>query len=113
LPRKSITEKDLELYFAVVREPFGLFGRQWPKAEFHVIVWDLHEFYSTGRARFETLKAKAHFIDDILPGYSTRYTMDSTRYVLHRFDPHPNPMAYETVASYLTERVLSTVSGKH
>ena len=115
LPHRNITEKkDVELYFAVVREAFGRFERQWPKVELHVIVWDLHEFYSTDRARFETLKAKAHFIHDILSGYTTRYTMDSARYLLHRFDRHPNPMAYEIVASYLTERVLSaTLSGKH
>ena len=105
--RAGTTEGDVELYFAIVKEAFSRFEHQWPKAELHVIVWDLRDSYANGQARFhsgfETMRTQIHFIDDILPGY----TKNPVRYQLHRFDRHPNPMAHEMVASYLAERVLS------
>ena len=104
--RIRTTEEDIELYFAIVREAFSRFKRRWPKAELYVIAWDLHDHHSNGQARFhqglETVGAKVHFIDDILPGY----TKDPTRYALHRHDLHPNPAAHEMVASYLIQKVL-------
>jgi Fumarylacetoacetate (FAA) hydrolase family len=60
--RIRTTEEDVELYFAIVREAFSRFKRRWPKAELHVIAWDLHDHHSNGQARFhqglETVGAK-------------------------------------------------------
>lgn len=101
------TEDDITLYFAIVGEAFRLLHRRWPEAELHVISWDLHSFFSNGRDRFHTgleaIQAKVHFIDEILPGY----TQDPGRYGLHGLDLHPNPLAHELVASYISQRVLS------
>jgi hypothetical protein len=99
------TEPEIELYFAIVRKAYRLFEHRWPQAELHVIGWDIHDFYANGQARFhsgiKTVGAKVHFIDDILPGY----TRNPSRYGLHEFDLHPNPMAYEMVAAYLVDRL--------
>ena len=114
LSPERTTEGDIDLYFGIVREAFSRFERRWPEAKLHVISWDIHDFYSNGRDRFhsglKTIRAEIHSIDDILPGYAE----DPTRYGLHRFDLHPNPVAHEMIASYIAERVLSpTLSVNH
>jgi hypothetical protein len=102
----ATTEPDIELYFAIVREAFVLFKRTWPDAERHVISWDIDASFSNGLERFhrglETVDAKVHLIDDILPGYSK----DASKYSISRPDRHPNPAAYKLVASYLAGHVL-------
>lgn len=108
------TEADVDLYFAIVAEAFRLSRHRWPKAELHLISWDIQEVYSDGKAgfrkRLKTIDAKVHFIYDILPGYSK----DPVKYGLHRLDRHPNPLAHEILSSYLTERVLTpTLPANH
>lgn len=102
----ATTEADVALYFAIVREAFSQMHRRWPDAELHVIGWDIHDFYSNGQARFhsglQTVGAKVHFIDDILPGYSRA----PEKYGLHPLELHPSGTTYERVASYLAENVL-------
>jgi hypothetical protein len=103
------TESEIELYFAIVRKAYRLFKRRWPDAKFHLISWDIHDFYANGRARFhkgiKSVEATVHFIDDILPGY----TKNPVKYGHHVSDLHPNAMAHEMVAAYLVERLeLST-----
>jgi hypothetical protein len=104
--RMQATEGDVELYFAIVREAFRRFASRWPKAERHVISWDIHPFYSNGVARFheglKTVDATVHSIDDILPGY----TKDPGKYALDRADMHPNARAHEMVATYLANHLL-------
>jgi hypothetical protein len=101
------TEADIALYFAIVREAFRLFERQWPEAELHVISWDIHDFFAKGKARFhhglKTIHAQVHLIDDILPGY----TQDLNKYGIHPRDLHPNALAHRLVAAYLSQQVLS------
>ena len=105
------TEDDTALYFAIVEQAFRLFERRWPEAELHLISWDIHSFFSNGQARFheglESIHARVHFIDEILP----RYTLDPTKYGIDRRDLHPNALAHELVASYLSKRVLSPPEG--
>jgi hypothetical protein len=104
------TEDDIKLYFAIVSQAFRLFEQRWPEAELHVISWDIHDFFSNGQERFhkglEATGAEVHFIDEILPGY----THDLTKYGLHRLDLHPNALAHELVASYISEQVLAPTS---
>jgi hypothetical protein len=101
------TEDDIALYFAIVEQAFRLFERRWPEEELHLISWDIHSFFSNGQARFheglESIHARVHFIDEILPGY----TQDPAKYGIDRRDLHSNASAHELVASYLSKRVLS------
>ena len=105
---RTTEEDDIALYFAILRQAFRLLEGRWPEAERHVISWDIHSFFSNGQARFhkglEAIRAEVHFIDDILPGY----TRDPAQYGLHERDLHPNALAHEMVASYISERILST-----
>lgn len=105
-PTQTTTEDDIALYFAIVRKAFHLFGRRWPEAKLHIISWDVHSFYSNGVAVFhkglKSVHAQIHLIDDILPGY----TQNPVKYEIHQIDPHPNVLAHQLVASYLSERVL-------
>jgi len=100
------TEQDLDLYFAIVRRSFDLLGRRWPRAQLHVVSWDLQSIYARDLTTFhDRLKANGlnvHFIEQILPGYVD----DPARYSLHRFDLHPNPFALQKVATYVVERIL-------
>jgi hypothetical protein len=102
------SEADINLYFAIAREAFQLFKLRWPKAERHLISWDSNTFYSNGQSRFHqgmaAIDAQIHFIDDVLPGY----TQDPTKYGIHPLDLHPNADAHELVASYISERILSS-----
>jgi hypothetical protein len=102
---ETTTEKEIDLYFAIVREAYGKLRRRWPNAELHVISWDIHGHYANGQARFHrgvaSVGATIHLIDDILPGY----TKNPLKYGLHEFDLHPNAMALNMVASYLVDRL--------
>lgn len=106
------TEADIDLYFGIVRQAVRLFEQRWPNAEFHLISWDVQDFYSNGQTRFheglQGIGPKVHFIDDILPGY----TKEPTKYGLHQFDLHPNSLAHEILAAYLAERVVSRATTK-
>ncbi len=107
----ATTDADTELYFAIVTKAFRRMEERWPGAKRHVIVWgDIHDFYARGQKAFhDGLPASGvttHFIDQILPGYSTNHV----KYSIHRFELHPNALAHEMVASYLAEHVISSTS---
>ena len=96
------TDSDVKLYIAVVRKAFQLIERRWPNTEFHLIIWDTAVWRDTYHVSLESIGARTHYVDNILPNYAT----DSLKYLLHRFDGHPNPLAHDMLASYLIEKVL-------
>jgi hypothetical protein len=102
------TQADIDLYFAIVRETIRLFKHRWPAARLHLISWDIHDFFAKDKATFHaglaSMGVELHFIDQMLPGYSS----DLLKYSLHPAELHPNPFAYQMVASYVAEHVLAS-----
>jgi len=106
------SQADIDLYFAIVKQAFRLIAQRWPGARIDLISWDLHDFYARDLATFhhglESLGVTVHFIEQILPGY----TQNPLKFSLHPAELHPNPLAYDMVASYLVEHVLTTPSSQ-
>jgi len=110
LKRRSITatDADIALYFAIVRQCYRIFGERWPRAERHIISWDIYDYIVDGKERFHqglaTVDAKVHNIDAIIPGYSENPVPHS----LHYLETHPNARSYELVAKYLAAQFTGT-----
>jgi len=102
------TTADEDLYFAIVRQAFGLMRDRWPSAQRHVVSWDLHAQFANGLEKFHrglrTIDARIHPIDAIAPFY----TADPMPFSIHALDQHPNARMDDLVARYFVGIVSSS-----
>ena len=107
-PDGGASEIDLERYFAIVARAGRQVQERWPRARLHIFAWNLHGWFAGGFDRFRSGLARSgwqlHEVDAILPDYQKNLG----RYVLHRFDHHPNPLAYNLLAAYVADNILAS-----
>jgi len=102
---KDINKKDIDLLIEIINHSKNLLKEKYPKVEFHVIYWDITK-YKFNKMVIEGLKSKGinlHFITEILPDYLT----NASRYKIHYYDGHPNPLAHQRIAQYVVDRIIS------
>jgi hypothetical protein len=99
------TDADLDLYCAIVRQAYRIFGERWPRAARYIVSWDIHDYIVSGQERFHrglaTVDARVYDIDSIIPGYS----QDPEPHSIHHLELHPSAQTYYLVAAYLAAEV--------
>ena len=108
--RRPAGSDEIYLYGEIVNAVQALVKRQYPGAEFHVLLWDDHGLASHDPV-LEVLQARdlsLHRITDIL----LEYREDKSRYELDAFDRHPTAAAHASIAGYLVRSVLGYEGGK-
>ena len=97
----AITASDIEFYARLVSKMASELRLLYPKAEFHVIVFDpLEPGNNLARKMIEALTyigIEAHSTRSIF----SRYEEDRDRYRLHRFDDHHTAYANSELADYI------------
>lgn len=104
----SISDKDIDLYVALVDRARALFESRYPDGEFHVIFWDVK--LGKGQSKYDDkvlkrLYSKAirvHLISKALPGYDNNVL----QYVISVHDHHPNALTHSLIAKYVVENIL-------
>lgn len=100
---RALTEKDVELYLAIVKKAKSLAMKRLQNSTFHIIYWGI----GTDRdkelqAAFSNNEINNYQVSNILPGYSEN--MD--RYKI-KYDGHPNALANREIAQFVAGRIIS------
>lgn len=99
----KIDREDVRLFVAIVSQARTVLEQRYPGSEFHVIFWpNSHWSAEELLKEFQALGMRVHLISDILPGV----VANRTQYALHPLDAHPNPIAHERIADYVTREIL-------
>lgn len=98
-----IHKTDQYLFIAIICKSKQLLVKKYPKAEFHMIVWD----WTEGRDKwvFDELQRKGiyiHNINDILPDKNKLNLV----YKISEADKHPNAFAQKIIAQYILNHVI-------
>src|SRR4249919_4139233 len=96
---QALFSVDDALFVAMVVKTRRLLLKQFPKAEFHMIVWDqtppdrvLNELRNRG--------ISLHLIRDVLPNWS------EARFKIAEVDGHPNALAYRIISQYVMQHII-------
>lgn len=105
--RKLRTANAVELFLSIVEESHNIVKNIYPNSEFHVILWNTFERYYRN---YDTNKIvnglrnrgiTVHEIKYIIPEYS-----DKTEEYVVGHNGHPNALAYEKIAEYVTTKII-------
>lgn len=105
---RSMTARDLDLYLAIVQQSQRLLTTQYPTAEFHIIMWHSNpdEPFVQGLSHtFASGAVKVHPITDILVPQAGQTWGES--FHLSVYDDHPNPTAYDGIATYIVNNIIA------
>ncbi len=98
--------EDLRLYLGIVRRARELFLERYPRAEFHVLAWDLHGAYAGSYAALRDslarIEPRLHEVSGILPNYAA----EPRQYQIGVRDPHPNAVAYDRLAGFVVDSII-------
>ena len=101
---RPIYQDDIDLMVGIVNKFNNTFKANYPDSEFHVIFWNTSN--ATNKQEIiegmKDHKIKIHLIDDIIPGYKT----NSSKYQISQYDRHPNVLANQKIADYITKNIL-------
>jgi len=103
-----VSEKDIDLFLAIVKESGKLLQQKFPGVEFHVLYWDAIDEDATSKAISEGMKKigfEVHAVSDILPG-----RIDLPIYRLGECDQHPSALAHRLLAEYVANTIMSRKS---
>ena len=99
---RRASQRDVELFMAILRETRDVLRVQHPDAAFQVVLWDYpDELTTTLLAKMKADGFVVHPVTEILPGFAE----DPAPYLLAH-DKHPNARAHELIARYLFEHVI-------
>jgi hypothetical protein len=102
--RMNINEKDVKLFIDIIGYSQKLLNERYPEMEFHVIYWDKNDD-RFNNILISGLKGKGihvHLISEILPDYS----INESRYMISKYDQHPNSIAHQRIAQYVVNRIV-------
>jgi hypothetical protein len=110
-PLRSLTPEDVRLYLDVVLQAKEEAARQYPEAEFHVLLWDnmfvkhdYLQFLPQVLNGFRDNDVRVHLVSNIIPG--SQANTPNTKYEIHQHDSHPNPITYGLLATYVARSIL-------
>jgi hypothetical protein len=99
------------LFLDIVLQAKEEAARQYPQSEFHVILWDnmfvrhdFLQFLPRVLDTFRTKEVRVHLVSEVIPGYDA--SVPNTKYEIHRYDNHPNPSTYRSLAAYVAKNIL-------
>ncbi len=105
--RKIDSKNDVRLFVSIVEESRNLAKELYPSSDFLVILWGYNEqYYGEYDPDYVLVELRKKGITvlevrDIIPSYETK----SEDYVVPN-NGHPNELAYEEIAQYLTTKIL-------
>jgi hypothetical protein len=103
--RYSVTEEDIELFVGIVDTARKELRSKYPKATFHVILWDVLGGGATlqgVRDRLDRRSIDMYLISDILPNFGE----SRSTYEISPYDAHPSPLAHRRIAEYLVKNIV-------
>lgn len=99
--------EDIRLLIAIVGRSRDLLASEYPGIKFHVLLWwnwkseePIYRGLGDGLRR---INIPVHLVENILPGYA----VESSKYSLSPYDPHPNALANRILASYVLTSIVS------
>jgi len=101
---KSINKDDVRLMVAIIDAAKKAIKADYPQCEFHVMMWDKKDMWISDKI-LSGLKDKgieAHLVSEILPDYFDK----PVKYQLSEIDDHPNQLAYELLAEYVSRETV-------
>ncbi len=97
----GIGEEEIDLFVDIVSASRKECETLFSNSKFYVLFWDEDKkMHRKVIAALQNRGITVLFIRDIL----TEQNLD--RYLLHKYDRHPNPLAYERIADYLVKNIL-------
>ena len=110
-PLRSLSREDVQLFLDIVSQAKNEAARQFPKSEFHILLWDnmfvKHDYLQFLPGVLDAFRQKqihVHLVSDIIPDYDA--TAPNMKYEIHPYDSHPNPLAYRLLATYVAKNIL-------
>jgi hypothetical protein len=100
--QRPVNEDDINLMVAIVDKSKKIFEERYPGSEFEVILWNDNETAEQILQKLQAKKIKVYLINDILP----EHKQDPSKYQLSKYDKHPNLLANEMIANYVTKHIL-------
>jgi len=108
---RSLSREDVQLFLDIVSQAKNEAARQFPKSEFHILLWDnmfvKHDYLQFLPVVLDAFRQKqihVHLVSDIIPDYDA--SAPNTKYEIHPHDSHPNPLAYRLLATYVAKNIL-------
>ena len=103
--RKVISSNDIDLFAGMVRKSRNLLKELYPGIEFHVIFWDIGPWIVPKELQKNILQGlekeiNIHLITDILVDY------DEKKYLMNKYDSHPNSLANKIIAEYVVKKII-------
>lgn len=102
--QRPYSSADIELFLGIVQKSRDVFRQQYPRAEFHVLLWHYGSDQSYDKVvdglRARQLDVRA--VDEILPQYVSHPGL----YEIDAHDVHPNPRAHDLIADYVLAHIL-------
>lgn len=102
---RPVDEQDAALLGAIIGESRQQIQRTYPEAQFHVILWD----YDDDRQVVEQIQralaqqdVQVAVVSTIMPDFPT----GRARYEISRYDRHPNALAHELIAQFITRNLI-------
>jgi hypothetical protein len=110
-PLRSLSSEDVRLFIDIVSQAKEAAARQYPTSEFHVILWDnmfvkhdYLQFLPLVLEGFRHKRMNVHLVSEIIPDYDA--SAPNTKYEIHPYDSHPNPLTYRLIATYVAKNIL-------
>ena len=103
--QRPVRQQDLELYVGIIARAEEVFKSQYPDSEFHIILWGDtggNNVFSDLLTLIKEQKMNIHPRSELIP----LYTRNADKYELSKYDHHPNAIAHDLVAQYITARFL-------
>jgi hypothetical protein len=102
--QRPTNQHDVDLMVGIVDKFQKNFEARYPDSEFHVIFWDANNAVNKAKIikGMKSRNIKLHLISDILPNYQA----DPSVYRINKYDPHPNALANQILADYVTKNII-------
>lgn len=101
-----VSQGDVDLTVAILRQSAKEIAQQFPGCEFHVLLWTLPEDPLSDRVRTALLQSglRWHLVEDFAPEVQAG---DDSRYRIP-FDVHPTAQAHQRIAEYVCWEILAS-----
>jgi len=103
--RRTINEKDINLFLGIVARSRNIIETRYPECEFNVIIWDSNS-PKQSETVWEGLSAigiRVHRVSNIIPDLYQNQTMYR---IAPPYEPHPNLRTYELLADYVVSEII-------
>ena len=107
---RPVNDADVHLWAGIVIASKKLVGREYPGAQFDVLLWSSRvdpRTYQSMRAALTQAGIRYHLVDEILPGFPAAHAS----YEIDPVETHPNARADAIIADYVATKILHRTAG--